>query len=251
MRTIVIGDVHGCLAEFQALLRLVSHTKGSDRLVLVGDLMDRGPDPAGCVRVALEAGAEAVLSNHEEKHTRWRKHEKNRAITGKKNPMKAFSDATAAQHAALSDADIEWFESLPLMLEVAPNLVVVHAGLESAFSVQDQSQAVIRVRYVDNGARGKLGKMVGSESMEQPPNTHNWSESWKGPQSVVYGHAVHSMTDPRVDEFPGGKCYGIDTGCVFGGRLTAMVIVPGREPEFAQVQAQKPYFSYDHRREEC
>jgi diadenosine tetraphosphatase ApaH/serine/threonine PP2A family protein phosphatase len=236
-RTLVIGDVHGCLDELRDLLKAASFAQGSDRLVFVGDLMDRGPEPAACVRFARELGAECVKSNHDEKFPRFRKHEVNKAATGKKNPMH-LSAAPKAQYALLSDDDIAWVVGLPRVLHIAPNMVVVHAGLEPAFSVAEQSDAVIRVRYVDDA-----GEMKGySEgSLEQPANTVLWAERWKGPESVIYGHAVHSLTEPRVDRFEGGACYGIDTGCVFGGSLCAMLIIEGEEPEFVLVKAKQCY----------
>jgi hypothetical protein len=247
-RTIIIGDVHGCIAEFSELLRKLAFVKGEDRLILVGDLMDRGPDPVACVKLARECGAEAVLSNHDEKHIRFRKHEAVSMTTGRKNPMR-FPAEKSAQNAALSDQDIEWFRGLPLMLEAVPGLVVVHAGLEPAFPANEQpSDVVIRVRYVNSD-----GKMVGFKdgSLDQPSNTVYWTEQWKGPESVIYGHAVHSMTEPRIDRFDGGACYGIDTGCAFGGSLCAMVLAPGwgvNDPAvFVQVRAAREYLP-KHRR---
>lgn len=240
MRTIVIGDIHGCLEEFRELLALVSYRQGEDRLVLVGDLMDRGPDPVGCVRLAQELGAESVLGNHEDSHIRWRGHEARRAVTGKKNPMKAFTAVRAQQSAALSEQDLLWLKSLPTIMEIAPNLLVCHAGLEPAFSANQQTSAVIRVRYVDAD-----GEMVGFEegSLDQPPNTEHWAARWPGPESVIYGHAVHSFEDPRIDRFDGGACYAIDTGACFGGRLTAAIVVHGQVQEFAQVQAHERYYT--------
>jgi bis(5'-nucleosyl)-tetraphosphatase (symmetrical) len=237
MRVLVVGDVHGCLAELQDLLRAARFVQGTDRLVLAGDLMDRGPDPVGCVRLARKLGAEMVLGNHEDQHVRWRKHEAVRAARGKKNPMKSFNDVRAAQSRALSDEDLAWMGSLPQSLRVGPNLVVVHAGLEPAFPFDDQSSAVTRVRFVNDE-----GEMVGfaEGSLEQPSNTYYWSECWNGPESVLYGHAVHSLHDPRVDSFDGGACYGLDTGC---GRLTAAVVVDGQVQDFVQVQAQQVYYS--------
>jgi len=248
MRTLIIGDVHGCLEEFQALLGKVSFVQGQDRLVSLGDLLDRGPDPVGCVKFAREMGALAVKSNHDEKAVRWGAHEVKRKDTGKKNPMKV-SPEKVAQYQALSEQDIQWLAALPLSLDLGDGLWAVHAGMEPAFPLSEQSDAVIRVRYVDDGTRGKLGEMVGfSEgSLEQPSDTVYWTEQWKGPESIVYGHAVHSLVDPRVDSFPGGKCYGIDTGSCFGGRLTCMVWIPGQEPEFVQVQAAKEYCAKDKR----
>jgi bis(5'-nucleosyl)-tetraphosphatase (symmetrical) len=245
-RVICIGDIHGCLQEFKELLHQVSFVRGTDRLVLVGDLMDRGPFPVECVRLARELGAESVLGNHEEAHIRFRKHEAKRAATGKKNPMKPFTEVRAQQSLALSDEDLAWFNDMPQILQIADNLLVVHAGFEPAFPASQQSSAVIRVRYVDPD-----GEMVGYEegSLEQPANTVYWATRWTGPESVIYGHAVHSFEDPRVDVFIGGACYGIDTGCTFGGRLTAAIVIDGRVTDFVQVQAHERYYTsaYYHR----
>ena len=69
-QTVIIGDVHGCLTELDALLRKVRFTKG-DRLVLVGDLVAKGPDSAGVVARARELGALAVRGNHDERVLSW------------------------------------------------------------------------------------------------------------------------------------------------------------------------------------
>lgn len=239
MRTIIIGDVHGCLEEFHELLKLVSFSKGNDRLIQVGDLMDFGPDPVGCVRFARENDAFVLLGNHEETHIRWRRHMVTHKATGKKIPMRAFDQETAAQNAALTDEEIEWMAGLPLSCVIRPNLVAVHAGLEPKYTFADQSRAVLRVWYVNNE-----GKMVGYApgSHDQPPDTLAWAEAWKGPESVVYGHAVHSLESPQIDHFTDGHCYGVDTGCAYGGKLTAMVLNDDlSEPEFAQVAGRVAY----------
>lgn len=237
-RTIVIGDVHGCLEEFQELARLVGYEPKVDRLVQLGDLMDRGPDPVGCVRFARESGIEVVRGNHEDKHLRWRKHEKTRGA--KKNPVQGIYGVRAEQNLALSDEDIQWLTSAPLMLELGNGLVAVHAGLEPAFPLSKQSSAVSRIRFVDTA-----GEMVGftAGSIEQPPGTSFWSSRWAGPESVVYGHAIYSLTEPRIDRFDGGACYGIDTGCVYGGSLCAAIFTDGcKEPEFTMVRAKQVYY---------
>ena len=66
-----------------------------------------------------------------------------------------------------------------------------------------------------------------------------WTSKWIGPDNVVYGHAVHSLKSPRVDRpVPGVECWGIDTGCCFGGRLTALCI---ETREIVQVDAREKY----------
>ena len=234
-RVIAIGDVHGCLEEFRDLLNLVSYRPGVDTVVQLGDLLDRGPDPVGCVRFARELGIRVLRGNHECKHIRWRKHETSRG--SKKNPVQGIHGLRAEQNLALSDADMEWLNSLPLMIELRKGLVAVHAGLEPAYALAQQGAAVCRVRYVD-----EAGKMLSLHDQAKNPGATFWAERWRGPESVVYGHAVHSLSEPRVDRFDGGACYGIDTGAVFGGMLTALVIAEDRRVEFVQVQAKATYY---------
>lgn len=241
-RTIVIGDVHGCLEEFQELLKLVGYNRDVDRAVQLGDLMDRGPDPVGCVRFAREQGVEALRGNHEDRHLRWRRHETTRGA--KKNPVQGIHGVRAEQNLALSDEDIQWLSANPLMLDLGGGLIAVHAGLEPGFRLAQQSSAVFRVRYVDTD-----GEMIGftGGSIEQPSGTVFWSTKWMGPESVVYGHAIYSLTEPRIDRFEGGACYGIDLGCVYGGRLMAMIVTSGSaEVEFASVPAKAVYYRGFH-----
>ena len=67
MRTVVVGDVHGCNEEFQRLLRKIDFQVGYDRLLLTGDAFSRGPDPAGVWHTIIETEAEMVLGNHDAK----------------------------------------------------------------------------------------------------------------------------------------------------------------------------------------
>lgn len=205
--------------------------------------MDRGPDPVGCLHYARELRMEAVLSNHEEKHIRWRKHEGVRAATGKENPMQPMNADRAADNAALTDDDVTWLKNLPLTLYLGGGWVAVHAGMEPAYAADKQGQNVIRVRYVSD-----QGKMVGFRqgSLEQPPNTVHWTDQWKGPENIVYGHDVVSKDEPLVKKSNGSLMVGIDTGCVFGGRLTALVLNDGVIERFVQVEAQRTYYSIEH-----
>lgn len=235
VRTIVFGDVHGCLEELDELVKLVSFDPG-DRLISLGDLLDRGPDPVGCVRRVRELGAEAVLSNHEEKALRWRRYER----LEKTNPMKPPPEDRIKQWRALSDEDLSWIASLPPFLDLGLGWVAVHAGFEPAFPLWDQKVGhMIRVRYVDRN-----GEMVPFDegSLDQPDGTVFWTEQWNR-ASVVYGHAIHSKESSRIDVFSGGACVGIDTGCVYGGRLSALLLCEGSEchMQMVQVQARREY----------
>lgn len=226
--------------EFQALVDKL-RLGPEDRLVLVGDLLDKGPDPVACVRFARELGASMTLGNHEEKMLRWRRHEERRQADPKyKNPMKTIGPVKAAQWTALTVEDVQWVRGLPLMLRFG-DWVVVHGGLMPGVPLDNQKDDRLRVRWVDGA-----GKMVSldPEDPRQPEGSRPWMEVYDGREHVVYGHAAHHLRTPRVDRTSlGAECWGIDTGCVYGGHLSALVLetreviqVPARE-----VYAQPPF----------
>jgi hypothetical protein len=236
MRTVVVGDIHGMLPEFQTLVARLE-LGSEDHLVLVGDLMDKGPDPVGCVRYARELGAQMVMGNHEAKHLRWRRHEDRRAANpGYRNPMQPMSPEKVAQNAALSAEDISWLSERPATLQFA-DWVVVHGGLLPGVPLESQyKDTLIRLRWID--AVGKMMSLApGNPS--QPPGSRFWSEVYDGPLNVVYGHAAHSLSEPRVDRNGlGAEVWGIDTGVAYGGRLTALVL---ETREVIQVPASRAY----------
>jgi len=241
MRTIVIGDVHGCLAELDELLRKVER-RGTDRLIFAGDLLDRGPDPVGVVRRARELGAESVMGNHEEKHLRYRNHEMLAAggggkPTGYKNPMRPYHGDRLAQHRALREEDWSYIQAMPLLIRVSPKWVVVHAGLQPSVALAEQSANVLlRMRYLVT-ATGKMLKL--GEEEARPGEAAFWSTVWTGPESVVYGHHVQRVA---VDEPASGvRCVGIDTGCCFGRALTAAIFIDGELRETVEVLARETY----------
>lgn len=267
MRTIVVGDIHGCLEEFDELVKLVEYRRQGvyDRLVLLGDLVDRGPDPAGVLRRAQELRAVSVLGNHEEKHLRWRRHEKKKQHEiGYKNPMRPFHDQRLKEHLSFSESDWEYMERMShtlLLGEFGPGRpyaspnpyraatwVVVHAGFEPCRAWNDQEHNVcLRVRHVNGAgefeARG-----------DQDTTAAYWAEKWPGPERVVYGHHVHQLVIPTLHGPDGmARAAGIDTGCVFGGKLTAAIFDDKSEnplPEFAAVPAKQAYAEWHKRMEE-
>ncbi|MBA3540775.1 MAG: metallophosphoesterase [Deltaproteobacteria bacterium] len=230
MSTIAIGDVHGCLEELDELLGLLGP---GHRLVFLGDLVDRGPDPVGVVRRVRELGAECVMGNHDEKHVRWAQHEaKRRANPAYKNPMRPLPDERRAQHAALGDDGVAFLASLPIKLALGDNWWAVHGGVAPRRAFAEQKSAtLLRCRWVD-----EAGAMI--PSPDPGPGGRHWATMWAGPENLIYGHHVHGV-EPRIDRAaPGVMCVGIDTGCCFGGRLTAYVIETG---EAIQVTARAKY----------
>jgi bis(5'-nucleosyl)-tetraphosphatase (symmetrical) len=241
MRTIVIGDVHGCIDELHELLAKLAPRAGEDRLIFAGDLVDRGPEPRACVRLVRELGAEAVLGNHEEKMLRWLRREREQRESGRENKMHPPPPERRAQWESIDEADVAWLEALPVMLRVEAAgrpWLVVHAGFEDAPLERQKKEIVVRCRFLDERT-GKMKPIGGDGPMAQPAGTVYWTARWRGPRSVAYGHAVHGLEAPRVDRpAPGVECWGIDTGACFGGRLTALVL---ETREVVQVAAKEAY----------
>ncbi len=236
IRTIIVGDVHGCLDELDELLHLVELRPGFDRLVFVGDLLDRGPDPIGCLHRARELRAACVVGNHEDKHLRWSRHEaQRRADPTHRNPLRPFGVERMAEHARLSADDLAWVATLPHVLRLDGRWAVVHGGLSPRRRLDAQLRdEVIRMRLVD-----PEGHVAAVPRGESATGLAHWATLWPGPESVAYGHHVHGLEVPRVDEpVPGVRCVGLDTGCVYGGRLSALVL-PAEEIE--SVTAREAY----------
>jgi bis(5'-nucleosyl)-tetraphosphatase (symmetrical) len=241
-RDIVIGDVHGCLEELNELVEKTGYIKFKDRLIIAGDVFDRGPYSVECLRKIKELGAILVLGNHDEKHLRYATHEQRKRKDPRyKNPMHSFSGQRKEIQDALNEQDLDFLRNAPIAFCLDEKWVVVHAGLER-MPFHKQGKAVLRVRYIDQYS-GLHSKLPGS--WDQPPNSIYWADDWMGPENVIYGHAVHSLTDPKVTRAgPQSNpvvTLGIDTGCCFGGRMTAAIIIDGQFTEFIQVQAKKPY----------
>ena len=246
-RTIIVGDVHGCMEELSELLRLSDFRRGKDKLAFTGDLVDRGPASREVVRFVRDLGAMVCKGNHEEKHLRYRRHEERRRLdAGYANPMKSISEGFLAVHRSLGEDDFEYLERLPLFHRLDANLAVIHGGLEPGKPLEVQkANVLVRCRYV--GAPGSLqaGRYLPAAGPRQiPPGSCFWTSAWTGPENVIYGHHVHDLAQVREDRPRDGVCcWGLDTGCCFGGHLTAMI----RESEwieYVQVKARATYAEF-------
>jgi hypothetical protein len=197
-RTLVVGDVHGCLDELRALIQKAGVT-ADDRVVLVGDLVAKGPDSAGVVAWAREQGAAAVLGNHDD-----------HVLNARAGDPKAKEQAVRVAK-TLSAADVDWLAALPLWLRpsssttAAPHLVV-HGGMVPGVRVEEQEREhLLAMRSIR--ADGTPSKRI-----EGAP----WAALWQGPEHVVFGHdAIRGL-----QQHP--HATGLDTGCVYGRQLTAL-----------------------------
>ncbi|NCT92495.1 polynucleotide kinase-phosphatase [Cellulomonas sp. APG4] len=235
----VIGDVHGCRSELETLLTRLgyhvvhdasgrpvdaAHPEGR-RAVFVGDLVDRGPDSPGVLRLVMgmvEAGhALAVPGNHENKLVR--------ALDGRQVQVSHGLAETLAQLEAeppeFRTAVREFADGLVAHLVLDDGaLVVAHAGLKEAF----HNRASGRVRSF-----ALYGDTTGETDEYGLPVRLPWAEEYRGRAMVLYGHTP----TPEPVWVNGTMC--LDTGCVFGGHLTALRYP---EKEVVQVAAEKVWY---------
>lgn len=216
-RLIAIGDIHGCHREFAELLdklKLERH----DRLILLGDLINRGPDSAGVIALARDYATLALLGNHELRLLNYRK-------TGDPTHLKKSDYETLKQ---LDRKDWAYISTMPLTYyDRADNIVLVHGGfLPSQPWRKQPARVVTRIQVIDK--RGNPAKR------SDAPGAPHWSTLWEGPPFVVYGHTSR----PEVSRLKWSL--GIDTGCAMGGHLTACILP---ERKIVQVKAREKYYN--------
>jgi hypothetical protein len=229
-RTVIVGDVHGCRRELEALLDRIGFTTG-DRLVFVGDLIARGPDSLGVLDVARRTGAVIVRGNHEEKLLTWR--------ADRSHPLGRIHLEVAE---SLRDVDWTLLETAPYSYDLPEHAArVVHAGVLPDIPFEDQvPDTLLHIRTVSPS--GKAGAK-GSHAL--------WGSFYAGPPHIVFGH--NALDGLQIHPW----ATGLDTGCVYGGRLTAMVLaekqrVPryhtDREKVLVSEPAARVYFDGARRR---
>ncbi len=216
----LIGDVHGCYPELLLLLKALNYevltTKNSlkitppkgRKLVFVGDLADRGPDSAAVLRLVSTACAQGVAhcvcGNHDDKLWRF--------LKGNKVSLVHGLDKTVAQLATASEefkAEIrDFLEKLPthILLDNG-KLVVAHAGLKEKFHGRTGGFTWQCCLFGETLTQPKNGEL---------PQRLNWTLGYEGKALVVYGHT------PILEATWSNNTVNIDTGCCFGGKLTAL-----------------------------
>ena len=200
-----------------------------------------GLDPAGVVRLVRELAASrdvvVVQGNHEEKLCRWFKREAESRVTGKANPMAPPGAGRLEEWQSLTDDERAWLGALPVVAEPAPGWLAVHGGFDGTPRHKQTPQKLQRCGGVVVGS-GRM-RSLGDGPDGRPANSVFWTERWREPLNVVYGHAVASLDAPRVDRNKrGAACWGIDTGCCFGGRLSALEL---ESQAITQVPARAKY----------
>jgi hypothetical protein len=215
--TLVVGDVHGCVDELRELLKAAGFRRG-DRLVLAGDLVAKGPDSHAVLQLLREERGLAVLGNHDAHALKAHEHPDDGEL---KPERRQLLDT-------LTGEDWAQLEALPLFLRLGPeapggpDTAVVHAGAVPGVALEKQEREhLITLRSIK-----KSGEP--SKKIEGRP----WADVWQGPERLIFGHdAVRGLQLYRM-------ATGLDTGCVYGGRLTALLLP---ERRLVSVPARRAY----------
>jgi Calcineurin-like phosphoesterase len=237
-KTVIVGDVHGCRLELEQLLEAVAFTSG-DRLIFVGDLIARGPDSLGVLDVARRTGAIIVRGNHEEKLIVWRKH-----------PNIPLGRIHLEVAQSLRDVDWTLLETSPFWFDVPEHGGrIIHAGVLPGLPIEKQDpQTLLHIRSVS--VKTVKTRTVRGSTKKQTGAFVRWGALYEGPPHIVFGH--NALGGLQLHPW----ATGLDTGCVYGGRLTAMVLaegqkiprsMPARQRCLHSVPAQRVYFAVNRR----
>ncbi|WP_096199071.1 bis(5'-nucleosyl)-tetraphosphatase PrpE [Bacillus sp. FJAT-45350] len=216
----IIGDIHGCYEEFEVLTNELGYDWSSGipihpekrNLAFVGDLTDRGPDSIKVMKVVCELvkkeHAHYVPGNHCDKLYRY--------FLGRKVQETHGLETTVAELKALDKKEFQQVshdfrqlvESAPLYSELDEGrLVIAHAGIRKDYIGRQDKRVKTFVLY---------GDITGEKHPDGSPVRRDWAKKYDGDAFIVYGHTP--VKEPRKVN----HTINIDTGCVFGGKLTAL-----------------------------
>jgi hypothetical protein len=224
-RGIFVGDVHGCSEELAELFETVGLTS-DDRVYFVGDVVARGPDSHGALALLQRVNGRSVRGNHEQ-----------RLLDARTDAGASLGENHRRLFDELEDDDWALLESFPLWLDIEEHDVrVVHGGVVPGIPVEAQDpKLLLTLRSLEPDG-------TPTSAWTNTP----WGAKYTGGPHVVFGHNARQS----VQIHPWAT--GLDTGCVYGGELTALVLPAGDPPPPADerrqalvsVPAQRRYYDY-------
>ncbi|GAX53733.1 polynucleotide kinase-phosphatase [Streptomyces olivochromogenes] len=225
----IIGDIHGCASELETLLGKLGYVDGAHpqgrTAVFVGDLVDRGPDTPGVLRrvMSMVAAGDAlcVPGNHENKLGRYLKGRKVQHSHGLAETIEQL-DGESEEFSARVREFVDGLVSHYVL--DGGRLVVCHAGLPEKYHGRTSGRVRSHALYGDTtGETDEFGL----------PVRYPWAEDYRGRAAVVYGHTPV----PTATWLNNTIC--LDTGAVFGGKLTAL---RWPERELVDVPAERVWY---------
>ena len=222
MYYVIYGDIHGCLEEWEELRKLIPKNSFE---ISVGDILDKGPYPVEALRYAKKNKIFTIMGNHEYKHIRkyWGRNVK-------------LDEDQQRVYPKLKQEDFEFIESMPFFFKLN-RLTIVHAGITNKIYLSNPPLNIMTLllflRDVDENEKFL-------PLNHNNPNARYWADTYNGHEGfVVYGH------NPFKEVKKNKNSIGLDTGCVYGNKLTAYIIKNTLKPwdgEIIQIKAKKQYF---------
>ena len=220
-RILVIGDVHGCLEELKLLVEKATkeHNQGEQftAVVLLGDMCNKGPYSEGVIRyVRTQPNWYSIRGNHDD-----------RALLAALGDEKQKSKPRYEWVKALSDDDIIWLSNLPYTIRIPKtmfsknvnqDILLVHAGFGPTIDLEKQD----------------IDTMVTVRELVVEGKSQPWAKVWKGPELVIFGH------DAKRGRQNEQLAIGLDTGCVYGGQLTGIILPEMRVVSVDAVKEHQP-----------
>ena len=189
MRTLIIGDIHGCYEELQSLLEKFD-PKDNDRIFSVGDVINRGPDSDKCISLLKQLGVKTVMGNHE--------HWFLKSYPFSDNSVNSFNFRKLE-----IDKHLEWLRSLPYYL-IVDDFIIVHAGFDPSVAFKDNfHDTLVSVRALSHTGLP-------------------WFDGYYGTKHIYFGHWA------KLGLYFGKNVTNLDSGCVYGGSLSGYIIEENR-----------------------
>ncbi len=188
MKTLVVGDVHGCADPLRALIGKAN----PDKLLLLGDIFAKGPDPGGVWELIQQHDTSAILGNHDARLLQ---------VWGQ--------PGETAHHTCwplLPESARSWTSELPLSMQGA-DWIAVHAGVHPTLGLPGTTRKQLMT----------LRRWPDDADLENP----FWWQLYTGSERILYGH--DAMRGLQVHP----STIGLDTGCVYGGELSGMILETG------------------------
>lgn len=235
MKIDVVGDVHGCIDELIELFHQLGYQKKADIFVhpnnhipiFVGDITDRGPNSLAVVKlvylmVVEHQVAHYVPGNHCNKLYRY--------FLGNNVQVRYGLETTVGEYLALNQRErkkvrhqfMTLYQEAPLYLDLQ-DTVIAHAGIKEAYLGRTDKKIRSFVLY---------GDVLGTFDADGRPIRGDWAQDYHGAPLIVYGHTP--VMEPRMVN----NTINIDTGCVFGNKLTAYRLP---EKETVSVRSRQPF----------
>jgi serine/threonine protein phosphatase 1 len=225
MKSVVIGDIHGCAAEFEMLLDRVLARAGSARIRvrLVGDLLTKGPDPAGVVRAIahfrrLGLDLHSVCGNHDLRLYAAMTRVRGGVPIARLARLERETVMRLDEADALDDAMTLLAETVDRVTSTAGTATVLHAGIRPGLGLAGTSQHDLVHLKAHDGERPWWDEYDGSDGL------------------LIVGHKP--IGEPmRIMRNGDPIVVNVDTGCASGGRLTAYVV---EDDAFVSIEARRP-----------